>query len=60
MSLFSLQVQLSNQNIKFNTKKKLQKQRKLIKPICKMGAKQYFLQRKNLIMGIESSLHPQH
>lgn len=59
MSLFTLQVQFFNPDLKFNTNK-LQKTKKTLKPICKMGAKQYFLQRKNLIMGIESSLHPQH
>lgn len=59
MSLFTLQVQFFNPDLKFNTNK-LQKTKKTLKPICKMGAKQYFLQRKNLIMGIKSSLHPQH
>lgn len=47
-------------NSKIKHTEKAPKTKKVLKPICKMGAKQYFLQRKNLIMGIKSSLHPQH
>lgn len=42
MSLFTLQVQFSNPILKFNQKKNPPKTKKTLKPICKMGAKQYF------------------